>query len=216
MTSKLQPGAHKVCASMRGARPSRLLWIAGVLLAGMATQAQANLLVNGGFESTNFNGWTAGGNTDFSEVQCTGPGATVSEGTCAAFIGATGSDFTLSQGFATDAGATYLLQFSVLFDGSTPSDFSATINGATVVNFTDPPAGSSFQTFSSYFTTDDSAAGLLSSLSFAGRNDNGFMFVDGVSVSAVPEPSSVALLGLGIGAIALWRRRKPVDAGPAA
>jgi hypothetical protein len=44
------------------------------------------------------------------------------------------------------------------------------------------------------------------------------MFLDGVSVnvSAVPEPSSVALLGLGIGAIALKRRRKPVDAAPAA
>ena len=45
-------------------------------------------------------------------------------------------------------------------------------------------------------------------LKFTAENDLGFIFLDAVSVTAVPEPDSVALMAFGLAAIAFMGRRR--------
>ena len=61
-----------------------------------ALPASANLVVNGGFETGNFSGWTQTGNTGFGGVECPGAGF-VEEGSCDAFFGPVGSVGGISQ-----------------------------------------------------------------------------------------------------------------------
>ena len=49
-------------------------------MAGPAQAAPQPVLVNGGFETGDFTGWTQTGNTTFNGVQCPGPGPTVFSG----------------------------------------------------------------------------------------------------------------------------------------
>jgi PEP-CTERM motif len=58
---------------------------------------------------------------------------------------------------------------------------------------------------------DPLATGPTSTLAFGFRDDSGLLHIDDVSVravSAVPEPSSLVLLGLGIAAIARLRAKR--------
>lgn len=178
------------------------------LSAGMVAPASADL-VNGGFEDGDFTGWTLSdpngdGSTAFTTVFCPGLGdPLVAEGFCAASLGATFDDDILSQTFATTPGTTYVLRFSFLWDGGTPADFTASIDGNPLFTRVDPPALSSFRTAARLFT----ATGASTTLSFAFRDDPGFMMLDAVSVS-IPEPASAALLGLGLAGLALTKRRR--------
>src|SRR5436190_16371503 len=63
---------------------------------GFLASANANLVVNGGFETGDFSGWTLTGNTVFSGVECPGS-ALVFEGNCDAFFGPTGSTGGITQ-----------------------------------------------------------------------------------------------------------------------
>jgi hypothetical protein len=66
---------------------------------------------------------------------------------------------------------------------------------ATVVTYTDiTSAITNFNVFSLYFTT---------------TSGNGDMRYDNITVTAIPEPSTLAFIGLGLGALALLRRRQP-------
>ena len=76
-----------------------------------------NLVNNGGFETGNFTGWTTGGNTDFTGVQCPGASPLVPEGICDAFMGPIGSDGTLSQAIPTVVAQPYIISFAFMSDG---------------------------------------------------------------------------------------------------
>jgi PEP-CTERM motif len=180
-----------------------LIRVAAVGLAvsvSMPAQA-ANIVVNGGFETGDFTGWTLTGNTGFSGVQCPGPGF-VPEGNCDAFFGPVGSDAVLSQTLSTLVNSSYEITFQFENDGGTPNDFSASFGGTSLFSGTDLPA-SPFHLLS--FTVP--ATGSSSTLQFAFRQDPAFMQLDAVTVSPVPEPGTMALLGAGIAGL-WWRRRK--------
>jgi hypothetical protein len=174
----------------------------GLASLSYTTQA-ASLVVNGGFDTGTFDGWTQSGLAPFSGVACTG--ATV-DGSCFAFLGPVGTDGTLSQSISTQAGVSYLLTFGAAFDGTTPTDFSVKWGSQTLYSVINPAATTTaFQTF----TFNLAATGSSTLLSFSARSDLGEVLLDGVSVSPVPEPSTMALLALGLGLVgaAAARRR---------
>ena len=171
--------------------------------------ARADLVTNGGFETGSFSGWTGTGSTTFNGVTCPGPGATVHGGNCSAFFGPVGSTGGISQNLATTPGTTYRIDFFFLPDGGNPSSFSATFGGTTLISLTNPPAGP-YQEFS----FDVIATLSSTALAFNFRDDPGFLFLDDVSVNAVPLPAALPLFATGLGALGLlsWRRKKKVAA----
>ena len=192
---------------MRGNRKFGVSFVAAVVTAfGLAVAAPAyavNLVTNGGFEAGDFSGWTLAGNTGFTGVQCPGPGATVREGNCSAFLGPVGSNGTLSQSIALQLGRQYLLTFSWEPDGGTPSFFSVSLGGVTLFSQTNPPGSATYRNFS--FAVLATAAN--EALVFTFRDDPGFLFLDAVNLS-IPEPASVGLLGIALVAMFMGLRRK--------
>jgi len=173
------------------------------LALGMRGLSHANLITNGSFETGDFTGWTQSGNTGFSGVECPGaPFAGPGDGNCDAFFGPVGSNETLSQSFATVVGQFYTIVFDFRPDGGVTSFFSAVWDAQPALISVTNPAASAYEvlTFSALATTP------TTTLSFNFRDDPGFLFLDSVSVS-VPEPGTMALLGIGIAGL-WWRRRK--------
>jgi hypothetical protein len=66
-------------------------------VAGSAQAAPAINVVNGGFETGTFAGWTPFGDQTFNGVQCPGPGPSVFQGNCSAFFGPVGTTGGISQ-----------------------------------------------------------------------------------------------------------------------
>jgi hypothetical protein len=90
-----------------------------------------NLLVNGGFETGTFSGWTQWGDTSFSGVS---NGVPVHSGTYAAFFGPTGSLGGIMQTVSTTPGQTYtlILWLDHPFTGDTGTEYRVRIGGTTV------------------------------------------------------------------------------------
>src|SRR5579859_5070695 len=103
--------------------------LALTLLCG-AGRARADYLVNGGFETGNFSGWTQSGNTGFTFVSS----SNAYSGTYAAWLGPVGSLGHLSQTVATTPGASYDLNFFLSSHNSGPNQFQVLFGGTTVFN----------------------------------------------------------------------------------
>ena len=164
----------------------------------------AELVINGGFETGSFSGWTQIGDTTFNGVASEIGNAS----TFGAFFGPVGTTGGITQNLSTLAGQMYTLSFAYLADGGTPSSISATFGGSNVFALTNPPANTTYQTFS----TNVTATSALTPISFSFRNDPGFIYLDTVSVSsvsaAVPEPSTWAMMLVGFGAVGFAMRRR--------
>ncbi len=179
-----------------------------ILLLAPAAIAQ-NLLTNGSFETGDFTGWTTGGNFEASGVTSGAfyeySGA--QQGTFYAYLGPVGSDGTLSQSFATTAGAQYTFSFWIASVGDDPSDFSASWDGTVVYSATNPNTGANWTQFS--FTETGTGN---DTIQFSFRDDPAYIGLDNVSVtqvpSTVPEPSSFLLMGSGALGLAGVIRRK--------
>jgi hypothetical protein len=183
---------------------------AGALAFAFALPAAAdNLLLNGGFELGDFTDWVGLDNFEFSDVQC--PGAVPAdptdqapaEGDCYARFGPEGSVGTLAQGLNTTPGQTYAIDFAFASDGGLPNSASASFGSTLLASGTDIPSTSGFVT--QHFTAV--ATGTNTTLSFSFRDDAGYLLLDAVSVTAIPEPASIALIAVALSALALRRRR---------
>jgi choice-of-anchor C domain-containing protein len=178
----------------------------------LAGTAHANLIVNGDFESSvglvgngyltvnngqsNVTGWTVG----LTSIDLIRGNYGAINGLSIDILGTPGPG-SISQSFMASAGTTYLLGFDLFRNGG---------------NSIDVQIGSSAQTFTSvnptytHFSMNyTAAANGPTTLSFASlSNGNGGAVLDNVSVTAVPEPGTIALLGLGLLGVGLARRRR--------
>jgi FecR-like protein/carbohydrate binding protein with CBM4/9 domain len=139
----------------------------------------SGLIVNGGFETGDFTGWTRSGNSGFTSV--TSSSFYVNSGTFGASLGPVGSDGILSQTLQTTPGKAYIVSFALRSDGLFTNDFSASWGGQTLFSQVNMPnAGWTPLSFT------EVATGSSTTLQLAFRDDPGFLGLDDVSV--IPDP----------------------------
>lgn len=179
-----------------------------------ATQARANLITNGSFETGDLSGWQLTRNTSptaGSYIYVVPVNA--HEGTYSAIFGSRYYD-TISQTLETVAGTSYDISFWAQAYYVAPEPYSRLIfnwDGGAVELDTS-------EVFYNYtrFTYSLLATSSSTTLSISAGYDIGLMNVDDVVVTAqagpstsVPEPGTLALLGAAFMAAAGVRRSKP-------
>ena len=203
--------------------------VAVILMAVMASSssAWAGLLANGDFEATQYaagtytyphgtvDGWAYAGDSGIINVQAPNPfnspnaSPTGYDGNQYGFVQTTG---TISQSFNSSGGVFSLSfldagrlapccngsqSFEVLIDDDVVGTFSTTNNGV----------------FAQQMISSISLDAGSHTLMFEGLDPGGgdvTSYIDNVNLTQVPEPSSFALLGVGLGGIAAFglRRRR--------
>jgi hypothetical protein len=155
-----------------------------------------NQLVNGGFETGDFTGWTLVGDPVFgasppmyfdavvSATSFVGASSFVHSGSDGAIFGEFGYLATLSQTIATLPNQEYLLSFWLLNNTNQPTaQFEVSWAGTTIEDMQNPAV---FGWTNQQFIV--SASGPATVLQFAAENDTGYFGLDDVSVTPVPNP----------------------------
>ena len=180
----------------------RIVALAGLLTLGIAQSATANLIVNGGFETADFTGWTQTGNTGFTFVQ-----GQPHSGNFAAWFGPVGSHGFITQNIATTPGTIYTIDFWLANLGGPPNFFSVNWDGASIFSLTDSSAFGYTE-----FTFDVTASTASTPLQFEFMQNPSFWLLDDVRVNAVgvsvPDSGSTfSLLSLTSLCVAALRRK---------
>jgi len=185
----------------------KILLLIAVFAAAALTARAQNLVVNPGFETGDFTGWTQTGDTSFSGVATADPlGNPPHSGNFLAYFGplATGG---IQQNIAgTIAGNLYNVSFWLANTDNT-GDNAAAISFGTNVLLTltnSPPFGFTQYTFSNIAASSNNAT-----LAFSFSNPPLYWDLDDVSVTAaVPEPGTLGLIAFGaLGLVGAFRKR---------
>ena len=173
---------------------------------GCAGGARADFIVNGGFETGDFTGWTVTGDAATYGVDGSNPHS----GNFNAFFGQPANDGAgktlLMQAVTTTPGLSYVLDFYLMSEDpgiSNPSEFSVQFGSTVLTDQVDHPPFTYHE-----FQYTVVATANVTILTFAFSNDNAFFDLDDVSLRAVPEPSSLACLAIGVVVLGWYRWRK--------
>jgi len=178
--------------------------VSGPVSAGPAdSEIGPNLVVNGGFES-GLAGWSASGFQSLGYDYGVDPsfahgGSNSFQGGAIEAIG------LLSQTLPTVAGTSYNIDLWLASDGFFENRFQVLWNGTVVFDRTNL-----FPQGFTQIVIDPVATGATTTLSFGFRDDSGLLHVDDISaraVAAIPEPSELALVALGLAVLAGRVRR---------
>jgi hypothetical protein len=166
--------------------------------------APINYIVNGGFETGDYSGWTSAG-CGPAAVESSFAGWLPHSGNFFSAEGAIGCDHTLSQTFADVAGQSLLISFYLGSDGGTPNDLNVYWDGGLIYTATNI---ASTQPFYTHYTFNVLATG-SDTLMLGILNDPSWQALDDVSVTTtVPEPGALILWGSGLIGVAAAVRRK--------
>lgn len=158
------------------------------------SEARADLIVNGDFETGDFTGWTLAGDTSDPTtfgVDESNPHSPTHN----AYFGPFGDSLTLSQSFATTPGGSYVFDYWLQSEDGGPSPqnlFSVSFGGTTLETLIDVPA---FSYRNESFTVTATSA--LTTVTFSFRNDSAYFDLDDVRVRSVPEPGGFVCLAIG-------------------
>jgi hypothetical protein len=202
-------------------RYARFLSVIGALL--LATSAHANLIVNGSFEETpiasgdygtysEVYGWTVGSNG--LELRDNASGV-AQDGSNFAELD-TEANSWISQTVSTVVGQEYSLSFYysarawVSADSNVITATVADSSGTTIASGSYTGDGSSGSTSWIEYTITFIATSTSTTITFAaaGTSDSVGGSLDNVTLSAVPEPSSIAMLLAGLGMMGFIARRR--------
>jgi hypothetical protein len=137
-------------------------------------------VVNGGFETGDFSGWTQSGNLGNTLVTST----MAHSGTFSAQLGPVANGGFLTQTLTTVPGQSYNISFWLAVDSGTPNDFSASLDSVSILSLVDSPA---FQY--TLFSANITATSTSSVLQFGFRHDPAYWYLDDVCVSSgAPSP----------------------------
>lgn len=193
-------------------------WLAALAFVVLAPMAQAVPIVTNGEFDTDLSDWSATGTvgTPVYAALENRPGGTGG----AAEFGYTDEGLVLKQFIGSLNELQYTFDFYLKAVGVTgffPDGFEATVGGA-ADNNGDPVAfgvlltmvsvGSDWLHYQGMFSGVDEFTLVFSFTTPDSNDDNLTVYLDGVSITQVPEPGSLALVGLALAGIAVVRRRK--------
>ena len=173
--------------------------LAAMVLPGICSAG--NLVLNGGFETGDFTGWTLTGNTSDTTVDKILPHT----GSFAASLGPSPTDGLLSQALPTSPGQIYFLSYWLQNEGGIPNDFSASWNGTTIPGSQIVNNDPGFE-YTLFVFRGLAASSGTTTITFAFEHTPAFWHLDDVLVGVVPEPATFAA-GLPLLAGLLLRRR---------
>jgi hypothetical protein len=133
-----------------------------------------NFVVNGGFESGDFDGWTLGGDTRYDRVIT----YNVQSGDYAARFAGFGSDTVLSQYISTPVEANYLVSYWLAGDGQFPNDIAVSFGEQMLFSQVDVSPFSYTQ-----YSFNVWATAPISTLEFDARDDPAYFYLDDVFVT---------------------------------
>lgn len=177
-------------------------WLAcALILIVFPVLGTAGPIVNGGFETGSFTGWTQSGDTSFTSVSCGGGAA---EGQCYSSFGPTGGLGYITQTIQTIPGLSYWITFWL-------SNPTSDVTSQFVVDWDESQVlgmdGSTTFDWTA-FRIETVASGTTTDVRFGFYNSPSYWYFDGVDVNTTPEASSLGLIGLGLSALALLRRKR--------